>query len=132
MRSRRYILIRYDWNKLREYPIDTTMKVMFALTDTKSLKEQPREVLYPISTFRNYSSFLVNPERLILNRKKYTSAEIFLYLELASQRSYIKYKRKGSVRLPTTYINDNIKNSIIFNGALDMTNGEIIFIYEEN
>lgn len=125
-------MIRYDWNKLREYPIDTTMKVLFALTDTKMLKEQPREVLYPISTFRNSAAFLVNPERLILNRKKYTSAEIFLYLELASQRSYIKYKKTGSIRLPTTYINDNIKNQVIFNNALDMTNGEIIFIYEEN
>jgi len=125
-------MIRYDWNKLREYPIDTTMKVLFALTDTKTLKEQPREVLYPISTFRNLAAFLINPERLILNRKKYTSAEIFLYLELASQRSYIKYKKTGSIRLPTTYINDNIKNQVIFNNALDMTNGEIIFIYEEN
>jgi hypothetical protein len=125
-------LIRYDWNKLREYPIDTTLKVLFALTNTKLLKEQTREVLYPISKFRNSSSFLINPEGLILDRKKYTSAEIFLYLELASQRSYIKYKRYGSIRLPKHYINDNIKDSIIFNNALDMTNEEIIFKYEEN
>lgn len=125
-------MIRYDWNKLREYPIDTTLKVLFALTDTKLLKEQPREVLYPISTFRHSSSFLINPEGLVLNRKKYTSAEIFLYLELASQRSYIDYKRTGSISLPTNYINKKIKDSIIFNNLLDMTNEEIIFIYEEN
>jgi hypothetical protein len=126
-------MIRYDWQKLREYPIDTTLKVMFALTNTKLLKEQPREVLYPISTFRNSSSFLVNPEDLILNRKKYTSAEIFLYLELASQRSYIKYKRTGSVKLPTYFIlNKDINDSIIFNNLLDKTEEEIIFLYEEN
>ena len=124
-------MIRYDWNVIRNLPMDDILRILFVLTDLNDLKQQPRRIIEVISRFTDYSSFLLNPRELVIQRRKYVDADMYLYLELASMRSYNNYKYKGSIRLPTNYFKEDIIEKIIFNSLLEMTNGELIFIYEE-
>ena len=125
-------MIRFDWLVIENLPIDTIIRILNALVYTENLTTYPPYVLKPISKFKDMSAFLINPSGLILNRRKYTDSDIYVYLELASLRSYIIYKRTGSLRLPTYCIQKNYDlDKLKMNPLLDVTDDEIIFRYEE-
>lgn len=127
-------MIRYDWLVLREIPVTDILKVLSALVQKGDFKQYPVRILMYMSKFKDLSPYLLNPDGLILNRHSYTSAEIFIYLELAALRSYTKYKQTGSTRLPTDYIAENFYpvKQLKMNTLLDVTDEEIIFKYEES
>ncbi len=125
-------MIRYDWEVLRYEPTEHILTVIYTLINFNRTTVCKGSVLKTIAKFRDKSSYLLNPTGLILNRKKYTDWEIDIYLELAAMRSYNKYKETGSCRLPTYYIEDRYDiERLNMSTILNVTNEEIIFIYEE-
>jgi hypothetical protein len=126
-------MIKYDWNVLRQEDVKLILRVLLYLTNrelNKLNKTRDRAVLEVVSRFKYSNAFLLNPLGLIVNKKRYTDQEIFLYIELASLRSYTNYKRTGSKSLPTYYINVGL-DKLKFNKALYVTNETVGFVYEE-
>jgi len=86
-----------------------------------------------IAEFKTKHSFLLNPTDLILGRKNHTDSEMYVYLELASLRSYMEYKISGKKSLPTFYLPSKYSlEKLRLNTALRVTKDEIFFKYEEN
>lgn len=125
-------MIRYDWNLLSKYSLLDIFTVFYILDAKKDIRNYPDSIKKIIAGFSDLSPFLVNPGGIFRNRKHHLDGEIYLYLSLASKRSYLTFKQSGSVRLPTYYI-EHIYNleKLKLNTMLDVTNDEIIFIYEE-
>ena len=73
-------------------------------------------------------SFLVNPEKVIQNRNKFSDLELAEYIALASFRSYSHYKLTGDKTLDKLHCPlDNLPN----NRLLSCVNGKIYFCWEE-
>jgi hypothetical protein len=126
-------LIRYDWIVLSELPVVITLQVLYALMDLKSLKDNPRYIIEPISRFKDTSAFLINPLALIMNKGRHTDDDIYLYLELAALRQYANYKENGDLSLTTHYTKHLYDlDKLRANTMLSVTNeGKITFKYEE-
>jgi len=126
-------MIRYDWIVLSELPISITLKVIYALTNIKAMKENPRYILEVISRFKDTSAYLINPMGLIMNKGRHTDDDIYLYLELAALRQYANYKENGDLSLTTHYTKHLYDlDKLRANTMLSVTNeGKITFKYEE-
>ena len=101
-------MIRYDWQVLRVEPISRIMKVINALSSKGYMRGQEKSTLKVISSFVDSTTFLLNPEDLILNYKKYSESEVFYYLEIASFRGYIDYKLENSGNIIATLNNQDV------------------------
>lgn len=76
------------------------------------------------------NSFLLNPKKLLRERKRYTDLEIYEYIALASRRNYAEYRVLGKTTLDLDLCID--KESIILkNRLLQIKNGQVHFKFEE-
>lgn len=132
MKSNKSRLIKFDWEQLKYLPVANILKILNALVYKENMKSYPKYILEPISKFRHSTSFLSNPDGLLLNRRKFTNDDIYVYLSLASQRSYHQYKQTGSLTLPTYYVPEEYLNKLKMNPLMGVTDDKIIFRYEEN
>lgn len=125
-------MLRYDWDVLSKYSMTTILTILTVLEDKVPLEYCSKDILYPISKFKDMSAFIKEPYNLIANRSKHIDNEIYLYLELAALRSYIKYKQTGSLTLPTYYIKNRYNlDKLKLNTSLIVTTEDIVFKYEE-
>lgn len=125
-------MIRYDWNVLSKHPIYYIFNILYILDNKIDFKTLTREELGVIASFKDKSGFLLNFNGILSNKSKHTDSEIYLYLDLAAQRSYINYKETGDLRLPTYYIEHKYDLSRLrLNTMLTVTDEDIIFKYEE-
>ena len=123
-------MIKYDWNVLSKEQVSIVLSFFISYKEHKLLLDIPSLRLY--KRFKDKSSFLLNPLRLVNNANKHAISDIKMYLHLASMRSYFEYKQTGNLRLPTIYIEGEINvEKLKSNKLLDVTNTEIIFRYEE-
>jgi hypothetical protein len=75
-------------------------------------------------------SFLLNPEKLLTERLKYTNREAAEYVAVASYRNYLEYNKTGDTRLHL--IDFPLFEEIINNNRLlHMEDGTIHFKFEE-
>ena len=75
-------------------------------------------------------SVLINPEKLLTERLKYTNREAAEYVAVASYRNYLEYMKTGDTKLHLIdfpLFEDIINN----NRLLHMENGTIHFKFEE-
>lgn len=76
------------------------------------------------------NSFLLNPEKIISNRSKFTDQELAEYVALASFRSYAEFTTIGKRSLSELLC--PIKSETLNNNRLlTFQNGEIYFCWEE-
>ena len=77
------------------------------------------------------NSFLVNPERLLIEARNYSMKEAAEYFAVASYRNYYHYKTTGDTTLQMLHlpVNPDIINN---NRLLRTENGVIYFQFEDN
>ena len=74
---------------------------------------------------------LINPEKLLVERKNYSSIEASMYVMIASFRNYLHYKTTGDTTLQLIHIPFFTK-LINNNRLLRMEDGVIHFKFEDN
>lgn len=125
-------MLRYDWAVLSKYSLNTILTILTILEDRVPLEYCKKNILKPISKFKDTSAFLLNPYGLIANKSRHIDNEIYLYLELAALRSYIAYKQTGSITLPIYYIKNRYNlDKLKLNTSLIVKKEDIVFKYEE-
>ena len=126
-------MIKYNWAKIlkvTEGDSNSIVLIVYMLT-------YPRvPTSYRDPTYKYYGqsfegfSFLVNPEKLLTKRSKYTNREVAEYVAVASYRNYLEYNKTGDTRLHL--IDFPLFEEIINNNRLlHMKNGTIRFKFEE-
>ena len=76
-------------------------------------------------------SFLVNPEELLREAKKYGYMSASLYIMVASYRNYLYYKKTGRTSLELIHL-PFVEEIINKNRLLRMKDGVIHFKFEDN
>ena len=126
-------MIKYNWAKIlkvTEGDSNSIVLIVHMLTYPKvpSSYRDPTYQYYGQS-FEGFS-FLINPERLLTERLKYTNREAAEYVAVASYRNYLEYNKTGDTRLHL--IDFPLFEEIINNNRLlHMKNGTIRFKFEE-
>jgi len=126
-------MIKYNWAKIlkvTEGDSNSIVLIVHMLTYPKvpSSYRDPTYKYYGQS-FEGFS-FLINPERLLTERLKYTNREAAEYVAVASYRNYLEYNKTGDTRLHL--IDFPLFEEIINNNRLlHMENGTIHFKFEE-
>ena len=126
-------MIKYNWAKIlkvTEGDSNSIVLIVHMLTYPKvpSSYRDPTYKYYGQS-FEGFS-FLINPERLLTERLKYTNREAAEYVAVASYRNYLEYNKTGDTRLHL--IDFPLFEEIINNNRLlHMKNGTIRFKFEE-
>lgn len=126
-------MIKYNWEKIlkvTEGDSDSIVLIVHMLTYPRV----PTNYRDPIYQYYGKSfeglSFLINPEKLLTERLKYTNREAAEYVAVASYRNYLEYMKTGDTRLHLIdfpLFEDIINN----NRLLHMENGTIHFKFEE-
>ena len=126
-------MIKYNWAKIlkvTEGDSNSIVLIVHMLTYPKvptSYKDPTYK--YYGQSFEGFS-FLLNPERLLTERSKYTNREAAEYVAVASYRNYLEYNKTGDTRLHL--IDFPLFEEIINNNRLlHMKNGTIRFKFEE-
>ena len=73
-------------------------------------------------------SFLLNPEKLLDNHRRYKQKEVIQYILVAAKRSYPEYRLFRKKTLPTHLLN---VDAIVNNRLLTITGNEIHLKFEE-
>ena len=126
-------MIKYNWAKIlkvTEGDSNSIVLIVHMLTYPKvpSSYRDPTYKYYGQS-FEGFS-FLINPERLLTERLKYTNREAAEYVAVASYRNYLEYNKTGDTRLHL--IDFPLFEEIINNNRLlHMKDGTIHFKFEE-
>ena len=126
-------MIKYNWAKIlkvTEGDSNSIVLIVHMLTYPKvpSSYRDPTYQYYGQS-FEGFS-FLLNPEKLLTERLKYTNREAAEYVAVASYRNYLEYNKTGDTRLHL--IDFPLFEEIINNNRLlHMKNGTIHFKFEE-
>ena len=126
-------MIKYNWAKIlkvTEGDSNSIVLIVHMLTYPRvpSSYRDPTYKYYGQS-FEGFS-FLINPERLLTERLKYTNREAAEYVAVASYRNYLEYNKTGDTRLHL--IDFPLFEEIINNNRLlHMKNGTIRFKFEE-
>ena len=126
-------MIKYNWAKIlkvTEGDSNSIVLIVHMLTYPKvpSSYRDPTYKYYGQS-FEGFS-FLLNPEKLLTERLKYTNREAAEYVAVASYRNYLEYNKTGDTRLHL--IDFPLFEEIINNNRLlHMKNGTIRFKFEE-
>ena len=126
-------MIKYNWEKIlkvTEGDSNSIVLIVYMLT-------YPRvPTSYRDPTYKYYGqsfegfSFLLNPEKLLTERLKYTNREAAEYVAVASYRNYLEYNKTGDTRLHL--IDFPLFEEIINNNRLlHMEDGTIHFKFEE-
>ena len=126
-------MIEYNWAKIlkvTEGDSNSIVLIVHMLTYPKvpSSYRDPTYKYYGQS-FEGFS-FLLNPEKLLTERLKYTNREAAEYVAVASYRNYLEYNKTGDTRLHL--IDFPLFEEIINNNRLlHMADGTIHFKFEE-
>ena len=126
-------MIKYNWAKIlkvTEGDSNSIVLIVHMLTYPRvpSSYRDPTYKYYGQS-FEGFS-FLLNPEKLLTERLKYTNREAAEYVAVASYRNYLEYNKTGDTRLHL--IDFPLFEEIINNNRLlHMEDGIIHFKFEE-
>ncbi len=126
-------MIKYNWAKIlkvTEGDSNSIVLIVHMLTYPRvpSSYRDPTYKYYGQS-FEGFS-FLLNPEKLLTERLKYTNREAAEYVAVASYRNYLEYNKTGDTRLHL--IDFPLFEEIINNNRLlHMKDGTIHFKFEE-
>ena len=126
-------MIKYNWAKIlkvTEGDSNSIVLIVHMLTYPKvpSSYRDPTYKYYGQS-FEGFS-FLLNPEKLLTERLKYSNREAAEYVAVASYRNYLEYNKTGDTRLHL--IDFPLFEEIINNNRLlHMKDGTIHFKFEE-
>ena len=126
-------MIKYNWAKIlkvTEGDSNSIVLIVHMLTYPK-VPTSYRDPTYQYygQSFEGFS-FLLNPEKLLTERLKYTNREAAEYVAVASYRNYLEYNKTGDTRLHL--IDFPLFEEIINNNRLlHMKNGTIRFKFEE-
>ena len=127
-------MIKYNWEKILQTTQSDANKIMLLihmLTYNKRIPQNHKDPTYKYygQSFEGYS-FLLNPEKLLAERKKYSNRECAEYVGVASYRNYMDYKQTGesSLQLINLPFLEEIFNN---NRLLTMKDGVIHFKFED-
>ena len=126
-------MIKYNWAKIltvTEGDSNSIVLIVHMLTYPRvpSSYKDPTYKYYGQS-FEGFS-YLLNPEKLLTERLKYTNREAAEYVAVASYRNYLEYMQTGDTRLHL--IDFPLFEEIINNNRLlHMEDGTIHFKFEE-
>jgi len=126
-------MIKYNWAKILKVTEGDSNSIVLIV----HMLTYPRvPSSYRDPTFKYYGqsfegfSFLLNPEKLLTERLKYTNREAAEYVAVASYRNYLEYNKTGDTRLHL--IDFPLFEEIINNNRLlHMKDGTIHFKFEE-
>jgi len=126
-------MIKYNWAKILKVTEGDSNSIVLIV---HMLTYPSFPTSYKDPTYKYYGqsfegfSFLLNPERLLTERSKYTNREAAEYVAVASYRNYLEYNKTGDTRLHL--IDFPLFEEIINNNRLlHMKNGTIRFKFEE-
>jgi hypothetical protein len=126
-------MIKYNWAKILKVTEGDSNSIVLIV----HMLTYPRvPTSYRDPTYKYYGqgfegfSFLLNPEKLLTERKNYTNKEAAEYVAVASYRNYLEYSKTGDTRLHL--IDFPLFEEIISNNRLlHMKDGTIHFKFEE-
>ena len=126
-------MIKYNWEKILKVTEGDSNSIVLIV----HMLTYPRvPTSYRDPTYKYYGqsfegfSFLLNPEKLLTERLKYTNREAAEYVAVASYRNYLEYNKTGDTRLHL--IDFPLFEEIINNNRLlHMEDGTIHFKFEE-
>ena len=126
-------MIKYNWAKILKVTEGDSNSIVLIV----HMLTYPRvPTSYRDPTYKYYGqsfegfSFLINPEKLLTKRSKYTNREVAEYVAVASYRNYLEYNKTGDTRLHL--IDFPLFEEIINNNRLlHMEDGTIHFKFEE-
>ena len=126
-------MIKYNWAKILKVTEGDSNSIVLIV----HMLTYPRvPASYRDPTYKYYGqsfegfSFLLNPEKLLTERLKYTNREAAEYVAVASYRNYLEYNKTGDTRLHL--IDFPLFEEIINNNRLlHMEDGTIHFKFEE-
>jgi hypothetical protein len=126
-------MIKYNWEKIAQTTKSDAGKIMLII----HMLTYPRTPYnYKDPSYKYYGqsftglSFLLNPKKLLAERKNYTNRECAEYISIASYRNYMEYKKTGdsSLQLINLPFLEEIFNN---NRLLTMKEGVIHFRFED-
>jgi len=126
-------MIKYNWAKIltvTEGDSNSIVLIVHMLTYPR-VPSNYRDPTYKYygQSFEGFS-FLLNPEKLLTERKNYTNREAAEYVAVASYRNYLEYNKTGDTRLHL--IDFPLFEEIINNNRLlHMKDGTVHFKFEE-
>ena len=127
-------MIKYNWEKIIRVTKGDAIQIL-AIIHVLTYKRIAINRKDPAYKYRagNFvgGSFLLHPEKLLANHKKYSPEECATYLMVASFRNYFTYKEQGDTRLHMLY-NPLIKQITNDNRLLQIVDNYVYFRYEEN
>jgi len=126
-------MIKYNWAKILKVTEGDSNSIVLIV----HMLTYPRiPTSYRDPTYKYYGqsfegfSYLLNPEKLLTERKNYTNREAAEYVAVASYRNYLEYNKTGDARLHL--IDFPLFEEIINNNRLlHMKDGTIHFKFEE-
>ena len=126
-------MIKYNWEKILKVTEGDSNSIVLIV----HMLTYPRvPTSYRDPTYKYYGqsfegfSFLLNPEKLLTERLKYTNREAAEYVAVASYRNYLEYMKTGDAKLHL--IDFPLFEEIINNNRLlHMEDGTIHFKFEE-
>ena len=127
-------MIKYNWEKIMNVTEGDPVSILLII-HTLTHKRLPNSTRDPAYKYwgKNFSghSFLISPEKLLVERKNYSSIEASMYVMIASYRNYLHYKTTGDTTLQLIHIPFFTK-LINNNRMLRMEDGVIHFKFEDN
>ena len=126
-------MIKYNWEKILKVTDGDSNSIVLIV----HMLTYPRvPTSYRDPTYKYYGqsfegfSYLLNPEKLLTERLKYTNREAAEYVAVASYRNYLEYMNTGDAKLHL--IDFPLFEEIINNNRLlHMEDGTIHFKFEE-
>ena len=127
-------MIKYNWDKIMrttEGDPASVLTIIHILTYNRLpySKNDPTYKYYGKDFIGN--SFLINPEKLLVERKNYSNVEASIYIMVASYRNYLYYKNTGRTSLELIHL-PFVEKIINTNRLLRMEDGVIHFKFEDN
>ena len=110
-------MLFYNWEKVKRESngsVKDILTILHILTyKLPPVNRHDRIFKFWTKSFHG-SSFLVNPEALFIQRRRYSDAEIAQYAGIASLRNYFEYQKTKDTRLDLLHFTgdeDSIKNN---------------------
>ena len=127
-------MIKYNWEKIQQATNNEAGQIMLIihmLTHNIKIANNFKDPVYKYvgQSFEGYS-FLVNPKKLLVERKNYTNRECAEYVGVASYRNYMEYQRTGDTTLQLIdlpFLAEIFDN----NRLLTMKDGVLYFKFED-
>jgi hypothetical protein len=127
-------MIKYNWEKILQTTqgdAGQVMQIIHMLTYNIKVPQNHKDPIYKYcgQSFEGYS-FLLNPKKLLQERKNYSNKECAEYIAVASYRNYNNYKQTGETSLELIELPflEEIFNN---NRLLTMEKGILFFKFED-